>query len=187
MLQAKLHYFLGELAHAKGDWAEAQSCYDASLGLNAELDDFWGLGISTSNLASLRFELQDDAGALNWLLQSFHHYRRAGVKHGLEFDFELLAKIAQQRGLHRRATWCWGVVEQIEKDAETVTAPADQVKREQALLLLKTQMTAAAFQSARSAGQKVSLEQAFTTLFSDPDLTADAVRPGLFLVTSGRA
>lgn len=184
---ANLYNYLGELAQAKGDWAEAQSCYDASLGLNAELDDFWGLGISTSNLASLRYDMQDFAGALTRLRQSFSHYSRAGAKHGLDRCFELLAQIDQQRGEHRRAAWCWGVVEQIQKDTGAVTTPAEQARREQALLLLKTQMTTPAFQSARSAGQQVSLEQAFITLFSDPDLTADAVRPGLFLVTSSRA
>lgn len=184
---ANLHGCLGELAQAKTDWTEAQRCFEASLEINEELDDFWGLGLSTCNLASLQYDMQDFAGALTRLRQSFSHYSRAGAKHGLDRCFELLAKIAHQRGEHRRAAWCWGVVEQIQKDTGAVTTPAEQARREQALLLLKNQMTTPAFQSARAAGQQVSLEQAFTTLFSDPDLTADAVRPGLFLVTSSRA
>ena len=184
---ANLHNCLGELAQAKADWAEAQRCYEASLELNEELDDFWGLALSTCNLASLRYDLQDFAGALTRLLQSFSHYRRAGAKPGLEVCFELLAQIAQQRGLYRRAAWCWGVVEQIEKETGTVTTSANRARRDGTLRHLATLMVGQSFLDARSAGRQVSIEQAFSAVFSDPDLAQEPARPGLSLVASGRA
>lgn len=183
---ANLHNCLGDLARAKADWKEARRCYEAGLALNEELDDFWGLALSTCNLAWLRYDLQDFAGALTRLMQSFGHFRRAGVKHGLEGGFELLAKIAEQRGLYRRAAWCWGVVERIEKDTGLVITSSMQAQRDQAQLDSAVLMLRESFEDARSEGRRESLEQAFNTVFSDPELTPEPAKPSLFLVSSGR-
>jgi len=184
---ANLHNCLGDLARARADWAQARCSYEASLELNEELDDFWGLALSTCNLAWLRYDLQDFAGALSVLMQSFGHFRRAGVKHGLGVGFELLARIAQQRGLHRRAAWCWGVVERIEKDTGLVMTPATLVPRDQVHLDLTALMPRQSFADAKSEGNRERLEQVFITALSDPELAPEPTKPSLFLVASGRA
>ena len=182
---ANLHNCLGDLARARADWAQARCSYEASLGLNEELDDFWGLALSTCNLAWLRYDLQDFAGALSLLMQSFGHFRRAGVKHGLGVGFELLARIAQQRGLHRRAAWCWGVVERIEKDTGLVMTPATLVPRDQVHLDLTALMPRQSFTDAKSEGNRERLEQVFITALSDPELAPEPAKPSLFLISSG--
>lgn len=167
---ANLLNFLGNLAQAKADWAQAQRCYQDSLGLNQVLDDFWGIGISTYNLASLGCDLQDHAGALPMLVQSFAHFRRAGVKHGLENSFGLLAQIAQKLGRLERAAWCWGVVDQLEQDIGKVVPRAQQDQRKRTLLKLEAQMTAQPFKAARAAGRQAQLEDAFRTVLSSDGL-----------------
>jgi len=153
--------------------------------LNEELDDFWGLGLSTCNLTALRYDANDFAGALTGLMHSFGHFRRAGVKHGLEAGFELLAKIAQRRGLNGRAAWCWGVVERIEKDTGTVIAPTMLMLRDQVQLNLTALMPRQSFEDAKSEGKRESVEHAFATVLSNPELAPEPAKPGLFLISSG--
>jgi antitoxin FitA len=105
-LAALLNY-LGNLAQKAGRWFDAESSYQQSLQVNQALDNFWGLGISNCNLASLKFATGDPAAALPLLMHSLHHYRRAGVKHGVDECFQLLAHIAQQPGHVEPAAWCW--------------------------------------------------------------------------------
>ena len=167
---ANLLNFLGNLAQAKADWAQAQRCYQDSLGLNQVLDDFWGIGISTYNLASLGCDLQDHASALPMLVQSFAHFRRAGVKHGLEDSFGLLAQIAQKLGRLERAAWCWGVVDRLEQDIGKVVPRAQQDRRKRTLLKLEAQMTAQPFKTARAAGRQEQLEDAFRAVLSSDGL-----------------
>lgn len=149
--------------------SQAQRYYEESLELNQALEDFWGIGISTFNLASLCVDLRDPAGALPVLVQSFAHYRKAGVKHGLEENFGLLAQIARALGHLERAAWCWGVVEQIEQDIGKVISRPQQAGRAQALLELEAQMTAQPFRAARAAGRRERIEDAFRTALSSGD------------------
>lgn len=183
---ANLHNLVGELAQHRADWAQARRSYETSLSLNEELDDYWGLALSMSNLASLHLELKDEAAALSRLIQSFGYFRRAGVKHGLAVCFELLAKIARQRGQHQRAAWSWGMVEQIERDTAVVTSPSKQVTRAELQLELEALMPRQSFQDAKAAGKRETLETAFDTVFSDPDLVPEPVKPSLYVVSSGR-
>ena len=145
---------------------EARRFYEESLALNQTLQDFWGIGISTFNLASLFSDLQDHAGALPVLIQSFANYRRAGVKHGLEGNFDLLAQIALRLGNLELAAWCWGVVEQLDHDIGKVISVADQALRERNLRALQTQMTEAPFKAAFVAGQKARIEDALRIVLS---------------------
>jgi hypothetical protein len=48
-------------------------------------------------------------------------------------------------------------------------------------------MAERSFLEARSAGRRESLDQALSVLSSDPELAQESARPGLFLVTAGRA
>ena len=176
---ANLHNCLGELAQAKGDWAQARRSYETALALNEELDDYWGLALSTCNLASLRYEQHDFAGALTRLMQSVGYFRRAGVKHGLAVCFELLAKIAQQRGTYQRAAWCWGAAEQIEKGTGVFMNPTLQAQRDEVQLQLAAMMPRQSFQDAKSEGKLESLEQAYSTVFSDSDLVPEPTKANL--------
>jgi predicted ATPase len=168
-LAALLNY-LGNLAQAGGRWPEAARCFDESLELNRALGDFWGLGISTFNQASLHFAREDHAAALPLLMQSFAHYRRAGAKHGVEECFELLAHIAQKRGSPERAAWCWGVVEQLEQDMGKVLPPDLKPRREQVMFDLERQMTPEVFGAARETGRRELLEDALQAVLPDGGL-----------------
>jgi predicted ATPase len=165
-----LQNFLGHLALAGGRQEEAERCFEDSLALNRELEDFWGLGIASCNLALLHRARGDDATALQWLRQSLAHYRRAGARHGLEACFELLARIARQRGQLPRAAWCWGVVEQIERDVGKVTAPAARAQRDAELQALQTALPDEGFDAARAEGRQVALDEAFAAVLRDEGL-----------------
>jgi predicted ATPase/DNA-binding winged helix-turn-helix (wHTH) protein len=162
--------FLGNLAQADGRWLEAERCYQESLQLNQDLDDFWGLGISTCNLASLKFEQHDHQAALLLLMRSFTHYRQAGVKHGLDECFELLARIAQQRGHTERAAWCWGVLEKLEQDMAKVLPASVKSQREHVMSTLATQMPNGLFRIALEAGHSESLEDAYRAVLVQGEL-----------------
>lgn len=165
--QGTLLNFLGNLALAQGRWPEADQCFRLGLALNLELQDFWGLGISCCNLASLQLALGDDGPALDWLQRSLAHYRRAGAWHGVESCFELLARLSRRRGDGPRAAWCWGLVARLEQDIGKLRAPAGQALREQELALLQAAMPEAAFRMAQAAGGHVSLQDAFAAVLDD--------------------
>jgi len=167
---AALHNYLGNLALAAGRWAQAGRCFDESLELNRALDDFWGLGISTLNQATLQFATSAPALALPKLMQSFAHYRRAGAKHGLEECFELLAQIALAIGQLDRAAWCWGVVDRLELDIEKVLTPDLKRLREQALHALEARMPGELLDAARAIGRRDSLEDSLCAVLSDTSL-----------------
>lgn len=164
---AALLNFLGNLAQAGARWAEAQGCFDESLELNQALGDYWGLGISTLNQASLLFATTGHAAALPKLMQSLAHYRRAGAKHGLEECFELLARITEQRGDVERAAWSWGVVEQLEQDIGKALAQPQRPAREQALRQLEARMPGELFEAARAAGRRAPLDEALRAVLGD--------------------
>jgi predicted ATPase/DNA-binding winged helix-turn-helix (wHTH) protein len=164
---AALHNYLGSLAQADGRWLEAEHSYQQGLQLNQALDDFWGLGISTCNLASLKFDTGQDKDALPLLMQSFTHYRRAGVKHGVEECFQLLAHMCEKRGDLARAAWCWGVLEQLEIDMAKVLPSAVKSQREKAFSALAAQMSNELFQAALEAGRCESLEAAYRAVLAD--------------------
>jgi len=157
---ATLSNFLGSLAQADGRWAEAQRCFERSLQLNEGLGNHWGLAISTCNLAALRNALGDHTGALPLLKRSFSEYQRAGVKHGLDECFGLLAQIAQSQGRFERAAWCWGVLGQLERDIGVVVAEGQRAAREQVQADLRAQMQGLPFDAAKAAGQRASLPDA---------------------------
>ena len=153
--------FLGNLAQAGERWPEAARCYAQSLEINQALDDSWGIAISTFNQASLQCATGDHAGALPVLRRSLAQYRRAGVKHGVEECFGLLAQVSQRYGQLERAAWCWGVIEQLEADIGKIV-PAEQLaRREQVLRGLQAQMAEPLFVAARAAGRQTPLEEAF--------------------------
>jgi tetratricopeptide (TPR) repeat protein len=159
--------FLGNLAQADGRWAEAERCYQEGLQLNQALDDFWGLGISTCNLASLQLAIGDHAAALPLLLQSFTHYRRAGVKHGVDECFELLAHMTEKQGHLERAAWCWGMLAQLEQDIGKVLTASVMAERETTMRTLQAQMTNELFSAAFAAGRSEALADAYRVVLLD--------------------
>ena len=157
---AALFNFLGNVAQAQARWPEAARCYAESLAINQQLDDSWGIGISSFNQASLHCATGEHAAALPFLMQSLSHYRRAGVKHGVEEGFGLLAQLAQRDGELERAAWCWGVIEQLEADIGK-RVPADTLaQRDRTLRELEALMGSEPFDAARSAGRQLPLNEA---------------------------
>ncbi len=165
VLGALLNY-LGKLAQANGRWLEAERSYQESLQLNQALDDFWGLGISTCNLASLKFDQHDHEAALPLLMRSFTHYRQAGVKHGVDECFEMLALIAEKQGHWERAAWCWGVLAQLEQDMAKVLTASVLAERETTLRALQAQMPDELFTAAFAAGRGDPLADAYRTVLA---------------------
>lgn len=165
--QGTLLNFLGSLALAEGRWPDADRCYQEALALNLALQDFWGLGISCCNLASLHSARGDDAMAHDLLMRGLAHYRRAGARHGVEACFALLARVTQRLGDLPRAAWCWGLVAQLEQDIGKRLSPATQARREQELAALGAAMPAAAFNTAQAEGRRVSLGDAFAAVLGD--------------------
>ena len=159
--------FLGNLAQADCRWAEAERCYQESLQLNQALDDFWGLGISTCNLASLKLAQQQHAEALPLLMRSFAHYRQAGVKHGVDECFELLAHLAQAQGQLERAAWGWGVLVTLEQDMGKVLPASVKAAREMTVRALQAQMPDELFRAALAAGRCEPLANAYRVVLAD--------------------
>ena len=164
---AALLNFLGSVAQAAGRWSEAERCFEDSLEINQTLDDFWGIAISTRNMASLQCTFGHHSAAVKMLMRSLANYRRAGVKHGLEECFELLAQIAVKRGRLERAAWCWGVLEQLEQDIGKVVPKTLQAERERTLRELEVQVPGQRLAADRAAGRQVALEEAFRVLLAD--------------------
>lgn len=169
--QGTLLNFLGKLALAEGDWAEAERCFQEGLAINRHLEDFWGLGISNCNLAALHLAKGNDGQALQMVQLSLANYRRAGARHGMEECFELLARLARRHGQAQHAAWCWGVVEQLERDMGKAPSPAQQAQREQALHALSAMLPPATCSAARAQGQRVTLEDAFAAALAEPEGT----------------
>jgi hypothetical protein len=94
-------------------------------------------------------------------------YRRAGARHGVEECFDVLARLARRRGQLSRAAWCWGVVEQLERDMGKVPSPTRQAQREEELHALTAALSQAACNAARADGQRMSLEDAFAAALED--------------------
>jgi predicted ATPase/DNA-binding winged helix-turn-helix (wHTH) protein len=168
--QGTLLNFLGRIALDDGRWAEAERAFDEALALNRELDDYWGLGISGCNQAALHAARGDDEAALHSLLRSLVHYRRAGVRHGLEVCFEQLAGLAHRRGHLQRAAWCWGVVEQLERDIGKQHAPGAAARRAAAWHVLATEMSEEAAATARAAGLHATLAEAYEAVLPEGGL-----------------
>jgi hypothetical protein len=78
------------------------------------------------------------------------------------------------------------MVEQIERDTAVVTSPSKQVTRAELQLELEALMPRQSFQDAKAAGKRETLETAFDTVFSDPNLLPEPVKPSLYVVSSGR-
>jgi len=165
--QGALLNFLGSLALAEGRWPEADRCYQDGLALNLELQDFWGLGISCCNLASLHAARGDDGAAHDLLMRGLAHYRRAGARHGVEECFELLARIARRQGDFLRAAWCWGLVERLDRDIGKVPSPTINALREQELEALQAAVPEAPLSSALAEGRRVVLDDAFAAVLRD--------------------
>ena len=165
--QGTLLNFLGSLALAEGRWPEADRCWQEGLALNLALQDFWGLGISCCNLASLHAARGDDGAAHDLLLRALAHYRRAGARHGVQACFELLARIARRQGDCLRAAWCWGLVEQLEQDIGKLPSPGSHALREQELDALGAAMPAAPLSAALAEGRQVTLADAFAAVLRD--------------------
>jgi tetratricopeptide (TPR) repeat protein len=162
--QGALLNFLGSLALADGRWPEAERCYQDGLALNEELQDFWGLGISCRNLASLQAARGDGGAARELLLRSLVHYRRAGARHAVEECFELLARLERQRGAWQRAAWCWGVVEQLERDMGKQLSPALKARRDEEIGALRAEGPEVAIRTAHTEGQQAALADAFAVV-----------------------
>ncbi|GIW35453.1 tetratricopeptide repeat protein [Meiothermus sp.] len=163
---AALHNYLGNLAQEQGYWQEARQLYQQSLELNQELGDFWGLGISTHNLANLWCEQQEYTRAWEMLLQSLTHYRRAGVRHGLNECFETLARIAYKRGSPEQAAWALGVLDELEASMGLAVSPELLGLREQLVEELVQSMDRHTFMEAYQKGRSVSLEQAYEEILA---------------------
>ncbi|WP_298829781.1 tetratricopeptide repeat protein [uncultured Piscinibacter sp.] len=164
--QGALRNFLGNLALAEGRWSEAERAFQEGLALNQTLQDFWGLGISSCNLATLQAARGDDGAARELLLRSLAHYRRSGARHGVEECFELLARLERRRGEWLRAAWCWGVVERLERDMGKQLPTALQARRDAEISAFKGALPEAEFRTAHTQGQQVALADAFATVLS---------------------
>lgn len=165
---AALYNYLGGLAQDLGHWQEARDFYQQGLELNLELGDFWGLGISTHNLAALWYEQQDHDQAWQLLLQSLSYYQRAGVRHGVNECFETLARIACKRGNLEQAAWALGVVEHLEESIGVAVASERQGIRERLVEELKLAMGLAACAQARQKGRRDSLQEAYWRVLGGP-------------------
>jgi len=157
---AALFNYLGNVAQAWQHWPEAARCFSESLAINQQLDDSWGIGISTFNQASLHCAMGDHAAALPLLSQSLSQYGRAGAKHGVEEGFGLLALISQRYGQLERAAWCWGVIEQLEADIGKLVPASELALREQTLRELEAAMGQARFDAAKTTGLEMPLNEA---------------------------
>ncbi|GEM82644.1 tetratricopeptide repeat protein [Meiothermus hypogaeus] len=163
---AALHNYLGNLAQEQGYWQEARQLYQQSLELNQELGDFWGLGISTHNLANLWCEQQEYTRAWEMLLQSLTHYRRAGVRHGLNECFETLARIAHKRGRPEQAAWALGVRDELEASIGLAVSSEQRSLREQTVKEVVLIMGHSAFERAYQNGRSTSLEHAYQEILA---------------------
>lgn len=108
--------------------------------------------------------------ALPRLLQSFDHHRRAGVKHGVEERFELLAQMSRALGHHEQAVWCWGVVEHLEQDIGNVLLAALGPQPGQALRTLESEAPAVIFMAARAACRCETLDEALPAVQSSVEV-----------------
>ena len=167
---ANLHNFLGKVALAKGDLIKARNCFERSLGMNEELADYWGIALSSCNLARLHYELGDYPGALTSLLHSLAHYRKAGVKQGLQECFEMLAQIALVQSLFERAAWCWGVLGRFEQDTGKPVSSAYKARRKRALAELTTHVSAPTLADREAAGGRLRIEEALGVVLAEHGL-----------------
>ena len=160
--------FLGNVALAGGRLAQARHQFEEALALNQSLGNYWGLAITQGNLAALHVAQGDDDAALPALMQSLSLFRQAGVKHGVETCFDILAGVAQRKASPQRAAWCWGVVDRLEADMGKQLQAAQLRRREASLsalaAALSTQPASGGLEAARAAGRLCTLEEAFAAV-----------------------
>ncbi|MDX2006709.1 MAG: tetratricopeptide repeat protein [Meiothermus sp.] len=173
---ADIYNHLGGLAMSGERWAEAGRLYRQCLELNREVEDFWGIGIAARNLAALNLEQGDPAAAGMMLGEGLAHYRRAGVRHGLEECFETLAGLAWRQGNPELAAWAWGVVEQLEAEIGKVGSSGDRARRDHQYRELTAAIGEAEFARLRQAGQHERLEDAFNKALGGISAPASSVK-----------
>ncbi|MDX2008177.1 MAG: tetratricopeptide repeat protein [Meiothermus sp.] len=165
-VMSNLLNYLGTLAKAKSDWPQARQLFEQSLSINRELDDFWGIAISAHYLAALHLERGEYPQTRQMLLESLTHYRKAGVRHGLEDGFETLARLTQQLGRPEQAAWAWGVVERLDQEIGKVDLAAPRPERQKVYAALEEAL-GTSFEQVKRTGYTERLEDALAKALAD--------------------
>ena len=79
-LQSKSFNDLGVLYNTTGDYSRALEYYKYSLTLKLELDDYYAVANTYSNIGSLLYELEKPLDSIDYLLNAIEYYEKVDIK-----------------------------------------------------------------------------------------------------------
>jgi tetratricopeptide (TPR) repeat protein len=161
---------LGEVALRQGDYERATALEEEALVLRREIQDKWGIAVSSGNFAWIALRQGNLKGAVTLLAESLALRREIGDIGGSAWCLEKLAEIALTKGQRasasrraedfQRAARLFGAAAALRKPLGSVIDLVDQPEYERQLALLRAQLDEAAFATAWTEGQAMTLEQA---------------------------
>jgi predicted ATPase/transcriptional regulator with XRE-family HTH domain len=165
---------LGLVTLYRGDVPETRRLLEDSLRLCLDLNDGWFLGRVCTYLAETALWEEGLDEAERWLAQAFayHTYPRL-VKIDYIESFLVAARLAAAQGAYLRAATFFGLAESIRSQTHYELAGIARQLADAALTRVRTALDPTSFAEAFTAGQQLSLEDAFASIFA-PSSARDA-------------
>ncbi len=151
---------LGDVAFHQGEYGSAQVLYKESLAIKEELGDKLGIAYSLNNLGDVAFHQLDYAEAQSLYEESLSIRKTLGDKLGIAECLEGLAGLAGVQGQSERAARLFGAAEALRKTVGAPLSPADRTEYERKVSFARAGHDEAAFSTAWTQGQEMTLEQA---------------------------
>jgi predicted ATPase/DNA-binding SARP family transcriptional activator len=155
---------LGMLAYHQNDLQAARSLYETSLSIKQELGDKWGIASTLVYLASVTRRQGDLTLTGELLLRSLGLRQELSDTRGLVETLEGFAGYAVALQRADVAGRLFGAAQSIRMELGFVLHTADRAERDCNIEAARCQLTSAAFKTAFTDGQAMSLEQALAFL-----------------------
>ena len=150
-----------------GDVPEAHRLLKDSLRLCLDLNDGWFLGRVCTYLAETALWEGGLYEAERWLAQALtYHASPRLIKIDYIESFLVAARLATAQGAYLRAATLFGLAERIRSETHYEPAGIARLLTDAALTRVRAALDPASFAEAFTAGQQLSLEDAFTSIFA---------------------
>jgi tetratricopeptide (TPR) repeat protein len=151
-----------EAAIGLGNLEEAKALAGRSLALFQHIDDSRCTAFALMKLADVAREQLDYRQALALYKESLTLHWKLNTRPGMAQCLERMALLACAQGLGERAARLHGAAAALRDAMGSVMAPADRVRYDQSMAVVRGQMEDEAFAAQEAEGRAMSLEQAVT-------------------------
>jgi DNA-binding CsgD family transcriptional regulator len=175
---------LGEIARLTGDYAQATARNHESLALFREMGHKEGIAIALYNLGQVMLQQGDSIQAAAYFMESLALYWKLGATLDIADSLAGMAGVACAQGQPEQAARLFGAAAVLQDATGAVMLPgpvpifpADRLTYDWSVAAVRSQLDAATFDAAWSAGCALTLEQAMAEALEIAQLAQSAPKP----------